>query len=54
MSRFQVVYIKHSAPCVFWTSSKIAAAMFADGRRKAGYIVDVWEHTKDGATKIFI
>lgn len=54
MSRFQVVYIKHGAPCVFWTSSKVAAAMFAEARRKAGFTVDVWEHAKAGATKIFI
>lgn len=51
MIRYQIIYIKRGIPIAIWKDNADTAHKFADGLRKAGYSVDVWEHTKDGARK---
>lgn len=51
MSRYQIAYIKRGAPLTTWVDDAETAHKFADGLRQAGYIVNVWEHTKGGARK---
>jgi ribosomal protein L16/L10AE len=52
MARYQICYVKHGQALVTWTNDKENAQKMADGLRKAGYIVDVWAHTKEGTRKI--
>lgn len=51
MSRYQIVYSKRGIPLTIWEGNADTAHKFADGLRKAGYSVDVWEHTKDEVKK---
>ena len=51
MTCYQIVYSKRGIPLTAWMDNADAAHKFADGLRKAGYSVDVWAHTKDGAHK---
>ena len=51
MSRYQISYIKRGVSLTVWSDNKDNAHKMAGGLRKAGYIVDVWVHTKTGARK---
>ena len=51
MIRYQIVYSKRGLPLTVWNDNADIAHKFADGLRKAGYSVDVWIHTKEGARK---
>lgn len=50
--RYQIVYCKRSLwPLSAWTDNVDGARKLAEQLRNAGYSVDVWQHTKDGAQK---
>lgn len=51
MTCYQIVYSKRGIPLTAWKDNADAAHKFADGLRKVGYSVDVWEGTKDGTHK---
>jgi hypothetical protein len=51
MERYQICYTKGTVPMESWNSDKENAKKLADSLRKAGYTVQVWAHTKDGAHK---
>lgn len=51
MTRYQIVYLKHGYPLTCWADNEGDARKMADRLRKAGYSVDVWEHTKTSAHK---
>jgi ribosomal protein L27 len=46
--RYQVVYVKRGAVLATWRGSATEAGELADRLRKAGNIVQVWEHSKQG------
>lgn len=52
MKRYQIVYSKRGYPLITWMDDAGRAYKFAEGLRKAGYSVDVWEHTETGSRKI--
>ena len=51
MKRYQIVYSKGGFPLHLWRSTAEEARGAATGFRAAGYSVDVWEHTEEGARK---
>lgn len=51
MSRYQIVYSKRGLSLTTWKNDMESARTLANEMRKAGYSVDVWEHTKDGARR---
>lgn len=51
MTRYQIVYSKRGFPLVSWADDADTARKKAEDLRNAGYSVDVWAHTKDGARK---
>lgn len=51
MKRYQIVYSKGGFPLHIWRSAEEEARGVATGFRAAGYSVDVWEHTEEGARK---
>lgn len=52
MYRYQIVYSKHGTPLTIWMDDPNKAKKFTDELRTAGYIVDVWVHSRTGAKKI--
>lgn len=49
--RCQIVYCKRGWPLTTWVDNADRARKLAEQLRNAGYSVDVWQHTKDGAQK---
>lgn len=49
--RYQIVYCKRVWPLTTWADNADRARKLAEQLRNAGYSVDVWQHTKDGAQK---
>ena len=52
MYRYQIVYNKRGTPLTVWMDDPNKTKKFADGLRTAGYTVDIWSHSRDGAKKI--
>ncbi|MHA3677890.1 hypothetical protein [Faecalibacterium sp. PGM34] len=49
--RYQIVYCKHGFPLTTWANTADRARQLADQLRRAGYSVDVWQHTANGSRK---
>ena len=49
--RYQIVYMKRGFPLTTWADDADRAQRLAAQLRRAGYSVDVWQHTDEGARK---
>lgn len=49
--RFQIVYMKQGFPLTTWANNADRAHQLAEQLRRAGYSVDVWQHTEEGSRK---
>lgn len=49
--RFQIVYMKRGFPLTTWANNADRAHQLAEQLRRAGYSVDVWQHTERGSQK---
>lgn len=49
--RYQIVYMKRGFPLTTWADDADRAQRLVAQLRRAGYSVDVWQHTDEGARK---
>ena len=49
--RYQIIYMKRGFPLTTWADDADRAQRLAAQLRRAGYSVDVWQHTDEGARK---
>lgn len=52
MKRYHIVYGKNGIPMSAWRETIEEAHAIVKQLRRAGYLVDVWERTKDGSRQI--